>query len=192
MLLILAIIRSFAGSSWKPHILAFQSRLPLSPLVGHYFPNTHFIFGQSHSWISLPADMLQSERNKSATPLLCKPVLDPHAAASDLLPSDFAGSLRRVLKSYLADGYPSIEMAADISRTSVRTLQRSLALYGITYSKLVDLARYEAAIELLRDPKMKIIEIAYAVGYEDPSHFSRAFRRMAGTSPREYRLNQAA
>lgn len=192
MLLILTIIRSFVGSGWKPHIVAFQCHLPLSPLVGHYFPNTRFIFGQSHSWIGVPAEMLQSQRHKSVKPLLCRAVLDAPTTESDLLPHDFAESLKRVLKSYLSDGYPSIELAAEISRTSVRTLQRSLAQYGITYSRLVDLARYEAATELLRDTKIKIIEIAYAVGYEDPSHFSRAFRRIGGTSPREYRVKPAA
>lgn len=189
MLLILAIIRLFAGPGWRPHVLAFQSCVPLSPVVEHYFPNTRFLFGQSHAWIGLPATMLRSERHRSVTPLLCKRVLE---IEPDLSPSDFAESLKRVLKSYLGDGYPSIELAADISRTSIRTLQRNLAQYGITYSKLVDLARYEAAATLLRDPNIKIIEIAYAVGYDDPSHFSRAFRRIAGTSPREYRVNLAA
>lgn len=192
VLLILTVIRLFVGSGWKPQILAFQCHLPLSPLVGHFFPNTRFLFGQSHSWICVPAEMLQSQRHKSVKPLLCRPVLDTPTIESDLLPYDFAESLKRVLKSYLSDGYPSIELAADISRTSVRTLQRSLAQYGITYTKLVDLARYEAAAELLRDTNIKIIEIAYAVGYEDPSHFSRAFRRISGTSPREYRVKPAA
>jgi AraC-like DNA-binding protein len=34
---------------------------------------------------------------------------------------------------------------------------------------------------------MKIIDIAYKLGYEDLSHFTRAFRHLAGLSPREYR-----
>jgi AraC-like DNA-binding protein len=50
----------------------------------------------------------------------------------------------------------------------------------------------EAAVELLEGSDSKIIDVAYAVGYEDPSHFSRAFRRLKGTSPREFRVSGAA
>lgn len=192
MLLMLALIRVFAGPGWKPHVVGLQCRLPLSPLVGHYFPNTKFVCGQSHSWIGFPAEMLGSEKLWGNCHRLRRPVLQTTAIASEQSQSDFAGSLKRVLKSYLSDGYPSIELAATISGTSIRTLQRNLSQCGLTYSKIVDCARVEAAMVLLRDPNIKIIEIAYAVGYEDPSHFSRAFRRMAGTSPREYRLRSAA
>ncbi len=50
----------------------------------------------------------------------------------------------------------------------------------------------EAALQLLGDPDMKIIDVAYATGYEDPSNFARAFRRLTGVNPQEYRLQQAA
>jgi AraC family transcriptional regulator len=33
-------------------------------------------------------------------------------------------------------------------------------------------------------------EIGNVVGYSDPSHFARAFRRFTGMSPGEYRLAQ--
>jgi AraC-like DNA-binding protein len=75
---------------------------------------------------------------------------------------------------------------------SVRTLQRNLAKAGLTYSKVVEYARFEAAAEMLARPDLKIIDIAYSLGYEDPSHFSRAFRRMIGQSPREFRLKRLA
>ena len=32
-----------------------------------------------------------------------------------------------------------------------------------------------------------VTEIAYSVGYSDPSNFARAFRRLTGVSSREYR-----
>jgi AraC-like DNA-binding protein len=34
---------------------------------------------------------------------------------------------------------------------------------------------------------MKIKEIAFRLGYFDPFHFSRAFRREMGITPKEYR-----
>jgi AraC-like DNA-binding protein len=38
----------------------------------------------------------------------------------------------------------------------------------------------------LQNPENTIMEVANLLGYSDPSHFARAFRRMAGVSPREY------
>jgi len=39
-------------------------------------------------------------------------------------------------------------------------------------------------------PGLKSLDIAQAAGYRDPSNFARAFRRIAGVSPREYRLSK--
>ena len=36
-----------------------------------------------------------------------------------------------------------------------------------------------------------ITDIASLPGYSDPSHFARAFRRLAGVSPREYLMSES-
>ena len=43
------------------------------------------------------------------------------------------------------------------------------------------------AIELLRDPKMKIYEISEEVGYSDVQYFNKVFRDTTGVSPSFYR-----
>ena len=43
------------------------------------------------------------------------------------------------------------------------------------------------ATELLRLTKMSIGDISKAVGYENQLHFSRAFKKIYNTSPREWR-----
>ena len=40
---------------------------------------------------------------------------------------------------------------------------------------------------LLEDSKIRITDIAMDVGYADSAHFTRAFKRWAGVTPREYR-----
>ncbi|WP_040059741.1 AraC family transcriptional regulator [Thalassospira xiamenensis] len=42
---------------------------------------------------------------------------------------------------------------------------------------------------LLQETEMSIIEIALAVGYENPGHFSQVFKRETGLTPRQYRSN---
>lgn len=43
------------------------------------------------------------------------------------------------------------------------------------------------AKELLADPTMSISEVAYALGYQYPQYFSRAFKRVVGYSPNQYK-----
>ncbi len=48
--------------------------------------------------------------------------------------------------------------------------------------------RMEYASRLLTQNKVTVIEAAQAVGYSNPSHFSRAFRNAFGVNPREFLL----
>ncbi len=190
ILLLLSVIRAFAGQSWHPVSMGFRSCVPLNPTVGHLFPKTHFFFRQNCSWISLPKAMLGMEGNGSRLNLLG--VQSCAEVASLRLGEDYVTALKGVFKPYLPDGYPNIDFAAEILGTSVRSLQRSLAQCSTTYSKLIEETRVEAAVELLEGSDSKIIDVASAVGYDDPSHFSRAFRRLKGTSPREFRVSGTA
>jgi AraC-like DNA-binding protein len=81
---------------------------------------------------------------------------------------------------------------ADAFGVSGRTLQRRLQQHGRSYFDVVQEARFELARELLVDPSARIIDVAFATGYENPQHFARAFRRLAGVSPTDYRLSVAA
>jgi len=83
--------------------------------------------------------------------------------------------------------YPTIDHTARLLGIPVRTLQRRLREHGQSYSQLVDAVRMEHARRLLREPGAHVNEVAKALGYADPSSFSRAFRRWTGMAPRGYR-----
>jgi AraC-like DNA-binding protein len=180
---LVGIVRAFVGPRWCPEEMAFQSTLPLGRYVSEQFPNTRFLFGQKTAWFDLPRAMLslppRIKSNAASSPSTLTPIVETAR--------DFPATLKRVLKSYLADGYPTIQLAAEIAGTSPRTLQRWLREYNLSYSKLVHQIRFESAVELLKDPHIHTLDVAYAVGYGDPSNFSRAFRQIAGVSPKEYR-----
>jgi transcriptional regulator GlxA family with amidase domain len=78
-------------------------------------------------------------------------------------------------------------MAAELAGTSSRTLQRRLIRYGTSYAELGQEVRVQVARKMLSDDSMRICDVARMTGYENPQHFSRAFRRMTGLSPTEYR-----
>ncbi len=100
---------------------------------------------------------------------------------------DLAASLRVILPAYLPDGSPTLQQAARLAGTSVRTLQRRLGAQGITYSQLLDDLRHDLAIFLLRDPGRQAAEVSNELGYRDPAIFTRAFRRWTGTTPGRFR-----
>jgi AraC-like DNA-binding protein len=61
---------------------------------------------------------------------------------------------------------------------------------GFTYSEYLNLIRLKEAQRLLRETELKITEIALQTGFENFSHFGKAFKKMALLSPRAYRDQQ--
>ncbi|MEN8801245.1 MAG: helix-turn-helix transcriptional regulator, partial [Thiogranum sp.] len=76
---------------------------------------------------------------------------------------------------------------AELCNTSKRSLQRRLTESGTRYSEILEQARFDAASELLKGTELKVTDVAHQLGYSDSAHFSRAFKRIAGVSPRVYR-----
>jgi len=58
--------------------------------------------------------------------------------------------------------------------------------FGLTFQDYVLRYRILEACRLLRHPDANVTEVAYSVGFNDASYFSRAFRRFIGTSPSAY------
>lgn len=84
-------------------------------------------------------------------------------------------------------GLPALDDVARAIGIGERTLQRQLRSEGTTFASLVDEVRGSLAREYLRDPGVTISEVAYLLGFSEPSAFSRAFRRWTGKSPRAFR-----
>ncbi|ODR38609.1 response regulator transcription factor [Eisenbergiella tayi] len=58
---------------------------------------------------------------------------------------------------------------------------------GQNFSEILNTIRIEKAKELLKDPSLRIGDIAEEVGFLDVAHFSRVFKKQAGISANEYR-----
>ena len=58
---------------------------------------------------------------------------------------------------------------------------------GQNFSEIFNTIRIEKAKELLKDPSLRIGDIAEEVGFLDVAHFSRVFKKQAGISANEYR-----
>ncbi len=58
---------------------------------------------------------------------------------------------------------------------------------GETINDYLTKVRIEKAKEMLMNPHNKMYDICHAIGYTDPSYFSKIFKRYSGLSPAKYR-----
>ena len=190
---IIAILRSAAGPDWCPAEITFVSRGRPSDAALEAYGNARILTGQPCSSVLVAAaDIAQTCIDRRSTSDDVNVPLIPPRTPSGLGDAwDFVTALRALIRPYLAQGHPHLSLVAEIVGMSERTLQRSLAQSGSTYSEIVQEARFSIASDLLADSDLNIADIAFAAGYENAPHFSRAFKRLTGMTPRDYRCSLA-
>ena len=82
---------------------------------------------------------------------------------------------RQVLCRLLPQGEPKRDTVAQTLHLSQRTLQRRLQEEGTSFQTLLDDTRRELAEQYLAQPNMTLLEIAYLLGFADPSNFFLGF-----------------
>ncbi len=103
-----------------------------------------------------------------------------------------ASRVRDEISRRLANGTADVEAVARALGLTARTLQRRLREEGSSFRDVLETARGQYAQRYLRQPALKLSQIATLLGYSDLRAFDRAFRRWAGVSPSEWRNVSAA
>ncbi len=80
-----------------------------------------------------------------------------------------------------------MEEVARLLSVSTRSLRRRLRSEGSSFAAIVEQATADAARRMLEDRAASIREIAYRLGFSEPSAFHRAFKRWTGTTPSAWR-----
>ncbi|OHE69041.1 MAG: hypothetical protein A2Z99_11460 [Treponema sp. GWB1_62_6] len=95
--------------------------------------------------------------------------------------------IARIEANY-ADRFSLAELVAACALNTSEFSRRFKARAGCPLFEFINRQRVKRACSLLKDSGMPIVEIAFAVGYNNLSFFNRYFHRIMGNSPREYRL----
>jgi AraC family transcriptional regulator of arabinose operon len=101
------------------------------------------------------------------------------------------GRLRKVLQMIASDPPHKIHdlaLECNLSESHLQHLFKQGT--GLGLGRLLSKQRMERAADLLGHTNMSIKEIAWAVGYEHTSSFTRAFERHFREAPRAYRQRQ--
>ena len=103
--------------------------------------------------------------------------------------------LRRAVAGYFERSYPAATLSAlsaELGYTEAYLSRRIRELFGKPFRLLLQEYRLRAAEELLCTSRLPVEEIVRAVGYENTSHFYRAFQDLFGETPHKYRKNHAS
>lgn len=87
---------------------------------------------------------------------------------------------------------PTLEQVAAHLHLAPRSLIRRLRQLGTTYQAIMDEFLRMRAAELLANDRVKIKEVAAALGFHNPANFGKAFKRWYGISPGGYRSRHGA
>lgn len=180
------LVAAAAGPSWRPSRIEVQSSAPGLRIDDPVLEGVRIETGARATAIVFPRVLLGKvlARPAGASPLSADEARDWVANGP---PERFAESARLLVRLQLEAGRARIEEVADAAGLSRRTFQRRLGEAGLSHSRLVDEARFARAVELLEDADRKTIDVAYEVGYSDPAHFTRAFRRWSSLAPSDFR-----
>ena len=105
--------------------------------------------------------------------------------------SPAAGATVRIALEYIQAHYMEKVYLADAAEHAyVSQWYLSKMLHkttGKSFPDLLNSVRVREAKKLLQDPDLRVSEVAARVGFADPAHFARAFKRETGMSANEYR-----
>lgn len=102
-----------------------------------------------------------------------------------------AAKVRRLLVEQLGQ-FKDLEGIAEVLELHPRALRRKLENEGTSFRKLLSDVRMRLAIEYLRKTMLTNEEIAYRLGYSDPTNFRRAFKRWTSKTPSDFRSDRAS
>jgi two-component system response regulator YesN len=101
-------------------------------------------------------------------------------------------SAQRYIDAHFAQASLDLEEVASAARISPGYLSRLLKLEtGFSFVDYLARVRINKAVQMMSDPAVKVYEVAEAVGYQSQHYFSRAFKRVFGRPPVEYRKQGA-
>lgn len=95
--------------------------------------------------------------------------------------------VQKTIRERYSENLTINELAAQVYLTPTYLCLLFRQVTGTTINRYLTNVRMEKAKELLMDLSNKLYDLSYAVGYMNPSYFSRQFKKYVGCLPSEYR-----
>ncbi|QQS35011.1 MAG: response regulator [Ignavibacteriales bacterium] len=111
----------------------------------------------------------------------------PESVTTNPLDDEFLKKAYDTIEKHLDDVEYDTELFAKELFVSRMQLHRKIqAITGQAPGEFIRVYRLKRAAEMLIEKRLSVTQIAYEVGYNSPSHFSKAFTKYFNCSPSEY------
>ena len=179
--------RSLSGVRWIPRAVSFRHAPLGDPREHAELFGVAPTFGAKRDALVFDASTLDLPV-RGAELALRSPLLRMlEARLAVPVEAEILARLRVELRGRLARGAADKNAVARSLGVSTRTLARRLQEAGTSYQAALEETRRGLALDLLANPALAVYELAFLLGYSEPSTFHRAFRRWTGESPHAWR-----
>ena len=180
---IVKIGRALTGDKWRHFRINFQHGKPADTSEYEKVFACPLYFNCDRNGVSFDKSLLAAEIAGSDPPLhqlLCRHADELLAKLPQA--NSVIDQVRKHLTTAIRAGDFGIEVIAEALNTTPRSLQRRLKEQGTSHQELVEEMRKSLAAFYLENSQLGISEIAYLLGYSEPSAFHRAFKRWFQTT----------
>lgn len=131
--------------------------------------------------------LFKSERNRTVKTLFAEYGTGEGTGDGKPPADGYVEATVRILKDRYIQGVTIEDVAAEIGLSAGHLSRLFKQETGYTFVDYLMHVRVKRAAELLRDPTVKIYEVADLVGYSDARYFAQVFRKLTGLTPKEFR-----
>lgn len=108
------------------------------------------------------------------------------------LDAEFMDKVRNAVEAHLGEsGFEVEDLCKELGMSRTNLHRKLKALTDSSATEFMRKLRLERATQLLREGKHSVSEVAYQVGFESLSYFSKSFQDEWGVSPSEYARKEA-
>lgn len=178
-------LRSLLPANWQPVRVELQCPVPTdtTALELVFGPSITYSATVNAIWVS--AETLAHEI-PMALPKL-REILEKYGeqeiAGKPRADDRIVEATRRSMLKLMGERRFSLDDVAADLRMPARTLQNRLAAIGTTFEEVLNDTRKARAEQLMQSPQYSLTEIAYKLGFSEPSAFTRAAQRWFGRAP---------
>ena len=126
-------------------------------------------------------------RNQLKDVFTSSPMTPPQTIARNCADLNFLTRVNEIIMNNLSESenlIDSIALHMSVSRSGLHKKIKSIS--GVTPNDYIQLIRLKKAAELINTGEYQINEVAYLVGFNTPSYFSKCFYNQFGLLPRDF------
>ncbi len=181
------ILKLILGERTRELVFHFSYSPPAHADAYSKYFDGHVQFNASCNGISIPLELLET-RVPTSDEDTHRLLLGQISEKMDLVhaQNSFVDSVRFHLKR--SEGpLPRMSAVASAFNMSARTFRNRLRRHNTSFQVLLDKERHEQAVHFLRNTDKSVKEIAYTLGFQESSNFSRVFKKWTGLTPLDFR-----